>query len=156
MTGLGRTALQINAAAVNQGIITQAEGAAVMDLFKKNTLGSIDPCSLGRVRACTLLPVATVATVARTFGHSTASMALLRALAQPIPEAWALEDQRLALEEQGEVDYVLEQQLEEHGFEAEVRSCTCALPLSLSLSRRCSFAGPHIRGGAHHDGTVCR
>ena len=94
MTGLGRTALIVNKASVHMGIVTTAEQKDVLEVFRSTSCRSIDPCSLGRVRSCTLLPVATVACVCRTFGRSPASMALLRALSQPIPESWELAAQR--------------------------------------------------------------
>ena len=121
VTGLGRTALICNTASRQMGIITSAEQKDVLELFRKTSYRNDDPCSLGRVRSCTLLPIATVACICRSFGRSPASMALLRALSQPVPESWELEEQREALEDD-EVDLVLEEALESQDFEAEETS----------------------------------
>ena len=121
-TGLGRTALIVNKASVHMGIVTTAEQKDVLEVFRSTSCRSIDPCSLGRVRSCTLLPVATVACICRTFGRSPASMGLLRALAQPIPESWELASQREELAEDDEVDLLLEEALEGQDFEAEDKS----------------------------------
>ena len=121
-TGLGRTSLIANASSVNMGIMKKEEQNEILDLFRQTSHRSIDPCSLGRVRSCTLLPIATVACICRSFGRSPASMALLRALAQPVPESWELSLQREALAEDDEVDLLLEEALEGQDFEAEQRS----------------------------------
>ena len=47
-SGLGSTALQVSAAAVKAGHVTQAEYETILALYKSSTQG-IDPCSLGRV-----------------------------------------------------------------------------------------------------------
>ena len=119
-TGLSRTSLICNKASVQMGIITQAEMNEVLELFRQTSTRGIDPCSLGRVRSCTLLPIATVACICRCFGRSPASIALLRALAQPVPESWTLQEQQEALADEGEVDLLIDEQLEKAAdFEAE-------------------------------------
>ena len=76
------------------GIITDAEHTALMDAFKSALPADVvDPCSLGRIRNCTIIPLAAAATVVCTFGRSLASMAWLRALSQPIPQAWELREE---------------------------------------------------------------
>ena len=86
--GIGSTALSISKPTVSAGVITEEEYSAIMRVFK-DTLPSemVDPCSLGRIRMCTVLPLATAASVVRSFGRSPASMAWLRAVSQPIPQA---------------------------------------------------------------------
>ena len=74
-------------AAVDAGWLTQGELEAVLGAFRR-TLTDIDPCSVGRVRSCTLLPLETAAEVARAFGGSEASTAFLRAFEQPVPPGW--------------------------------------------------------------------
>ena len=119
-TGLGRTSLIVNKASVTMGIVTGAEQSEILELFRRTSCRNVDPCSLGRVRGCTLLPIATVACICRTFGRSPASMALLRALSQPVPESWELQEQRETLAGQGEVDLLLEEAVETgQDFEAE-------------------------------------
>ena len=118
-TGLSRTSLTCNNASVQMGILTSAEQAEILSLFRQTSFRDIDPCSLGRVRSCTLLPIATVACICRSFGRSPASMALLRALAQSIPESWELAAEREALAEDDEVDLLLEEALDAQDFEAE-------------------------------------
>jgi hypothetical protein len=120
-SGLGSTALAVNKAAVTTSILTQDEFTQLMATFKEALPADvIDPCSLGRIRNCTLLPLATAAAIARSFGRSGASMAWLRAFSQQVPEAWALREEQEQNAANLEVDLVLEAQLEEQGdFEAE-------------------------------------
>ena len=87
--GIGSTTMTINKAAVTAGTITEAEFKAIMDTFKSELPADVvDPCSLGRIRNCTILPLAAAATVVRTFGRSAASMAWLRAWG--VHQLWAL------------------------------------------------------------------
>ena len=79
--GIGSTTTVVNKAAVTAGIITEAEYTALMDALKSALPADVvDPCSLGRIRNCTILP----------FGRAPASMAWLHALSQPAPQAWEL------------------------------------------------------------------
>ena len=118
--GIGSTTMTVNKAAVTSGTITEAEYTALMDTFKSALPADVvDPCSLGRIRNCTILPLAAAATVVRTFGRSPASMAWLRSLSQPIPQAWELRDQQEANDDAGHVDLALNEQLDDAGFEAE-------------------------------------
>jgi hypothetical protein len=48
------------------------------------------------------LPLAAAATVVRTFGRSPASMAWLRALSLPVPQAWELREEQEANDTAGE------------------------------------------------------
>jgi len=118
--GIGSTTMTINKAAVTAGTITEAEFNAIMNTFKSALPADVvDPCSLGRIRNCTILPLAAAATVVRTFGRSAASMAWLRALSQPVPQAWELREEQEANDAAGEVDLLLNEKLDEVGFEAE-------------------------------------
>ena len=147
-TGLGSSALQVNKAAVAGRILAQAEFDLIMETFKRSLPSDlVDPCSLGRVRVpstrcphllvershaplphphpapqirmCTILPVATAAALARTFGRSEGSTAFLRAFSQPVPESWELHAQAEELRANLRVDLVLEDQIAELDFEAE-------------------------------------
>ena len=119
-TGMGITTLAVNKQSVVAGIITDAEFVALMAEFRAVLPGDmIDPSSLGRIRNCTLLPMAAAATIARSFGRSPASLAWLRAFNQPIPEAWELREEQEANAAVGEVDLLLDDKLDELGFEAE-------------------------------------
>jgi hypothetical protein len=110
-TGLGSTALQVNKQAVSSSTLVQGEYDQLMSIFKRHLPPEVvDPCSLGRIRQCTLLPVATAAALARTFGRSDASTALLTALSQPVPAAWALHAQAEIDAANNEVDLVLQEQ----------------------------------------------
>ena len=121
--GIGATTMAINKAAVIAQTITEAEFKAIMDAFKSALPADVvDPSSLGRIRNCTILPLAAAATVVRTFGRSPASMAWLRALSQPMPQAWELQEEQEANIAAGEVDYVLEEKLDDSNFEAEEMS----------------------------------
>ena len=74
--GIGATTLAICKANVVSGLITDAEYNALLDVFKSALPADVvDPSSLGRIRQCTILPLAAAATVVRTFGRSPASMA---------------------------------------------------------------------------------
>lgn len=110
-TGLGSTALQVNGAAIATAQVTQGEFDELMNCFKASMVG-VDPCSVGRIRSFTLIPVTSAAAVARTFGRSISSLSFLRALAMPVPQAWELQEQAEGDAENGEVDLVLQEQLE--------------------------------------------
>lgn len=119
--GIGSTALSISKPTVSSGIITQDEFNAIMRVFKESLPSEmVDPSSLGRIRCCTVLPLAAASSVVRSFGRSGASMAFLRAVSQPVPHAWELREEQEANAADGVVDYVLEEQIEEQGdFETE-------------------------------------
>ena len=118
-TGLGSTALQVNGSAVANGQVTQAEYNEIVARFKLSTDG-LDPCSKGRIRSCTLLPIATAAAVCRTYGRSDESVAFLRLFNQPVPEAWELREQAEEDAARGEHDLLLQEQLESLGQELEL------------------------------------
>ena len=121
--GIGSTTMTINKAAVTAGTITEVEFKAIMDTFKSALPADVvDPCSLGRIRNCTIIPLAAAATVVRTFGRSAASMAWLRALSQPVPQAWELREEQEANDAAGEVDLLLNEKLDDANFEAEEMS----------------------------------
>jgi hypothetical protein len=121
--GIGATTLAVRKASVASGLITDAEYNALLDCFKSALpTDVVDPSSLGRIRQCTILPLAAAATVVRTFGRSPASMAWLRSLSQPIPQAWELRDQQEANDDAGHVDLALNEKLDDAGFEAEEMS----------------------------------
>jgi len=121
--GIGSTALSVSKASVTAELITQAEFDALLSTFKESLPADlVDPCSVGRIRICTLIPLAAAATVVRSFGRSTASMAWLRAVQQPIPHAWELHEEQEANAAEGVVDLVLNEQIDEQGFEAEEMS----------------------------------
>ena len=67
--GMGSTSLGINGAAVELGQVTQHEYDEIINRFRQSK-DDLDPCSKGRVRSCTLLPVSIAAAVCRTFGRS--------------------------------------------------------------------------------------
>ena len=126
--GIGATTLAVSKANVATGLITEAEYHALMDAFKSALPADvIDPSSLGRIRQCTMLPLAAAATVVRTFGRSSASMAWLRALNQPMPQAWELQEQQDANEEVGVVDASLNAQVDQAEFEADESSFAAEL-----------------------------
>ena len=110
-TGLGSTALHVNGSAIALGQVTQPEYDEMMARFKLS-LSGVDPSSVGRIRSFTLLPVTTAAAVARSFGCSPTSLSFLRSLAQPVPQAWELQEQADDDAANGEVDLVLQEQLE--------------------------------------------
>lgn len=119
-TGMNSTTLNVGKPSVTSGILTDAEYNAIMTEFRASLPADmVDPCSLGRIRHCTILPIAAAATIVRTFGRSGAAMAWLRAFNQPVPQAWELREQQEANEAAHEVDLVLNDQLDELGFEAE-------------------------------------
>eukprot|EP00966_Prymnesium_polylepis_P159743 3691934-Prymnesium_polylepis.1 len=62
----------------------------------------LEPSSVGRIRFFTIVPVTTAAAVARSFGRSATSMSFLRALAQPMPQVWELQEQAEADEANNE------------------------------------------------------
>jgi|EP00966_Prymnesium_polylepis_P118707 hypothetical protein len=107
--GLGSTALHVHSSALALGQVTQQEYNEMYARFKLSLAG-VDPPYLGRIRVYTLLPVTTAAAVARSFARSPTSLSFLRALAQPVPQAWELQEQ--AEEANQEMDLLLQEQLE--------------------------------------------
>ena len=94
VAGLGSTSLCCSRKAVTDGLITEAEFGQIMTTFKQALPAEYcDPSSLGRIRFCTLLPIATAALVCRQHGRSGASLAWLRAFSQSVPESWVLQEQ---------------------------------------------------------------
>ena len=120
--GIGATTMAVNKASITAGLITEPEYTELMSVFKSALPDMIDPSSLGRIRNCTIIPLAAAATVVRTFGRSGASMAWLRSLSQPVPQAWEPHAQQEANDAAGEEDLVLDEQLDEQNFEAEEMS----------------------------------
>ena len=121
--GIGSTAMSVSKKSVQEGLIEQPEFDALMSTFK-DTLPAdlVDPCSLGRIRNCTIIPLAAAATIVRSFGRSAASMAWLRAVQQPVPQAWELREEQEANTAEGVVDLLLNEQLDEQGFELDEQS----------------------------------
>ena len=117
-TGLGRTSFLVNKAAVTLKQVSQAEFDEMLAAFK-HSLPYADPTTINRTHSFTLVPVATAAAVARTFGRAEESIVLLRALSQPVPEAWLLHAEQEQNEQRGEVDLQMGQEIEDAGFEAE-------------------------------------
>ena len=62
------------------------------------------------------------ATIVRSFGRSGAALAWLRAFNQPVPQAWELREEQEANEAANEMDLLLNDKIEELGFEAEEMS----------------------------------
>jgi hypothetical protein len=119
-TGMGSTALSVSKQSVTASLISQPQYQQLLAVFKSALPSDVvDPCSLGRIRCCTILPLATAAAIARTFGRSDASMAFLRAFSQPVPEAWTLREEHEQNLANRELDLVLEEKLDDLDFEAE-------------------------------------
>ena len=119
-TGMGATALQVSKVSVTQELLTQPEFEQLMALFKQHLPSDVvDPSSLGRIRVCTLLPLATASALARAYGRSGAATAFLTAFSQPVPESWQLLDQQAANHAAGEDDLALNEQLDDMNWEAE-------------------------------------
>ena len=58
-TGMSSTTLAVSKQSVTAGIITDAEYNAIMAEFKSSLPADmVDPSSLGRIRNCTILPIA--------------------------------------------------------------------------------------------------
>ena len=119
-SGLDRTSLCCTRKAVNDAVITDEEFKQIMVVFKSALPVDVaDPSSLGRIRSCTLLPIATAAMVCRQHRRSPASLAWLRAFSRPIPESWLLHEQAEADAANHELDLVLMDQLDDQSFEVE-------------------------------------
>ena len=119
-TGMGATALQVSKVSVTNTLLTQPEFDRLLVTFKQHLPSDvIDPSSLGRIRVCTLLPLATASALARAFGRSAAATAFLTAFSQPVPESWQLLDQQAANEAAGNEDLLLNDKLDDLNWEAE-------------------------------------
>ena len=134
-SGMGSTAMPVNKASTTSGVLTDAEYTALMAEFRSSLPGDmVDPSSLGRIRNCTIIPVAAAASIVRTFGRSGPSMAWLRAFNQPVPQAWQLVEEQEENDAAGEADLVLNEQLDEQGFEAEDLSFADELTMMATFS----------------------
>ena len=134
-SGMGSTAMPVNKASTTSGVLTDAEYTALMAEFRSSLPGDmVDPSSLGRIRNCTIIPVAAAASIVRTFGRSGPSMAWLRAFNQPVPQAWQLVEEQEENDAAGEADLVLNEQLDEQGFEAEDFSFADELTMMATFS----------------------
>ena len=119
-TGMGATALQVSKASVTNLLLTQPEFDQLLSVFKQHLPSDVvDPSSLGRIRVCTLLPLATAAALARAFGRSPAATAFLAAFSQPVPESWQMLDQQAANDAASEEDLLLNDKLDDLNWEAE-------------------------------------
>ena len=153
--GLESTSLCCAKKAVAEGLLTEEEFAQIMQVFKESLPPSVcDPSSLGRIRSCTLLPLASAAVVCRQYGRSPASTAWLRAFSQPIPDAWLLYEEQEANAAGLQVDLALQDKLErleaEQHFEAEELSF--AVRFASPRSARLPFPFPPKRRLASLDG----
>jgi hypothetical protein len=119
-TGMGATALQVSKLSVTNSLLTQSEFDQLLATFKQNlTSDMVDPSSLGRIRVCTLLPLATASALARAVGRSPAATAFLTAFSQPVPDSWKMLDEQVANDAAGEDDLVLNERLDDMNWEAE-------------------------------------
>ena len=132
-----------------------------MSAFKEALPAEVcDPSSLGRIRSCTLLPLATAAVVCRQHGRSGASMAWLRAFSQPIPDAWGLHEEAEINAANLEMDLVLQDQLEaleaEQHFEVRprARAQRSDPPTAQSSCLWCAGRGDELSRGASDDGRL--
>ena len=120
---LGRTTLACDRAAVNGGVISDAELKAILDTFKQALPADmVDPCSRNKIRSCVLIPLAAASAICRLYGRSEASMSFLRAVNQPIPQLWQMEAEAEANAANLESDLVLLDKIDDHGYEAEEMS----------------------------------
>ena len=121
-TGLHPSAFHVARRSVDQEDVTGAEFDALLALFKAS-LPFADPTTINRTRSMTLLPVATAAAMVRSFGDAPASLAFLRAFAQPVPRAWELKEEQERLAADCEVDLLIEEELADAtAFEVEEKS----------------------------------
>ena len=119
-TGLQSTSLLCDRKAVNNDVLLDPELQQIMAAFKASLQpGQHDPSALGRIRSCTLLPLATAAAVCRQYGRSPASMGFLRCFHQQVPTNWELQEEAEQDAADGFYDPILHDKLDEHGFEAE-------------------------------------
>ena len=75
-------------------------------------------------------------------------MAWLRALSQPIPQAWELREEHEANAAAGEVDLVLDEKLDDANFEAEETSFAAELMTMPAFSADRDDEEEHIIGVA--------
>ena len=67
--------------------------------------------------------MATAVAMVRSFGDAPASLAFLRAFAQPVPRAWELKEEQERLAADCEVDLLIEEELADAtAFEVEEKS----------------------------------
>ena len=117
---LGRTTLACNRAAVNCNVMSDAELKAILDIFKRALPADmVDPCSRNKIRSCVLIPLAAASAICRLYGRSEASMSFLTAVNQPVPQLWQMEAEAEANAANLEVDLVLLDKIDDHGYEAE-------------------------------------
>ena len=131
--GIGGAAWTINAKAVLDNELSLAHSQFIFEKYKQLLPTSGDPLLANRTRNIVLLPISAAASVCRGRGRSPATTAFLRACCAPndLPRSWEIQERAEALEEQGEHDLLLTDQLLEAedadadvapSFEAELRA----------------------------------
>ena len=119
--------LQLKAASVTKGLVTRAEYDGIIQLFCEG----LPLESRGRVRMCTLLQRNHVPALCRKLGRSEKTMALLQALAQPLPPLWVAQAEQEANHAAQQHDPLLQDHIEE--LELEEESCHLATELCASF-----------------------
>ena len=105
---LQRTTLPLKKCSVQEGIVTEAEFKEVIQTFQE----VLPSGSRGRVRSATLLPLSVAAVATTAFGRSEKSINFLQCFQQPIPRQWELLAEQEENDDNGEVDYVLNEEVQ--------------------------------------------
>ena len=106
---LTRATLLCGKKAVTDKLITQAELDELLGLLREGLPSE----HRGRVRCASLLPVAHIKTLCQSLGRSPTTVKLLEAMSTPLPQLWTLQMEQESNTAQGEVDYVLDEDLAE-------------------------------------------
>ena len=106
---LAQVPLVLKAKSVVDGLVTRGEYDEIIKLLCE----SLPLESQGRTRCATLIATNHAITLAGKLGRSDKTVAFMRSLSQPLPRAWELAEEKEALAANGEVDLLVDEELEE-------------------------------------------
>eukprot|EP00966_Prymnesium_polylepis_P309511 7151471-Prymnesium_polylepis.1 len=101
--------MPLNKASIAEGLVSPQEFATLISLLTE----TLPLESRGRVRNATLVPLNLVPVLCQKLGRSQRTRDLLAALQQPLPRLWAAQEEAEANAHDGELDLVLEEEIEE-------------------------------------------
>ena len=110
---MNNSTLLLNAAAVEEGTVTEAEFTQIITHFQTNVLLSD---AKAKAKNVSLVPTSVASAVAQAYGRIPRTVELLRGLSA-LPRTWRLEEERDELAAQNQMDLLLEEEIEEEGVD---------------------------------------
>ena len=135
---MNNSALLLNASAVEEGIVTEAEFTQIITHFQTNVLLSD---AKGKAKNVSLVPTSVASAASQAYGRTPRTVELLRGLSA-LPRTWRLEEERDALAAQGEEDLALEDEIENEEIDETLVSSSPSPPSFLDVDQSLS---PNVR-----------